>query len=284
MEKLLNWQFVGKELMTGLPEYRNGTSRFSLSLLPSFVSRSPSPLIEHGIPRIGHGCPLRRDLISTLLHNDNADSRPLASLAGGLLIDYNLLVPNIPALLRYSNLPVPSSPSSYPTLLEIPPLDPSHSPIVEMRAVTIIMLDRLADGIRKKIGYELSLPQVLESGTWKSGREVAKRLRPETSGPPFQYIASVRLLSFSRFLCDADLPQPRRATFSERFRRRKAPVSWVTRNRRAVLFTYPVGGELLPQSCTTESGRREKPIATKDLSRFSPFCRSRCSYSDRSFR
>ncbi|GAA5854709.1 hypothetical protein JCM8547_004948 [Rhodosporidiobolus lusitaniae] len=132
MEKRLNWQFIGKELMTGLPEYRNG----------------------------------------------------------GLLIDYNLLVPKLPALLTYSNLPTPSSPSSYPTLLSLPPLDPSHSPIVEMRAITIIMLDRLAVGIRKKLGYELSLPQVLESGTWKAGREVAKRLRPETGGPPFQYVAS----------------------------------------------------------------------------------------------
>lgn len=25
MEKLLNWSFIGKEQMTGLPEYRNGT-------------------------------------------------------------------------------------------------------------------------------------------------------------------------------------------------------------------------------------------------------------------
>ncbi|BGP15099.1 hypothetical protein JCM10213_006568 [Rhodosporidiobolus nylandii] len=131
MEKLLNWQFIGKELMTGLPEYRNG----------------------------------------------------------GLLIDYGLLKPNIPALLKHFSLPVPSSPSEYPTLLDLPPLDPSLSPIVEMRAVTIIMLDRLAVGIRKKVGVELSLPQVLEAGTWKAGREVAKRLRPETAGPPFNYIA-----------------------------------------------------------------------------------------------
>ncbi|GAA6014929.1 hypothetical protein JCM10207_002230 [Rhodosporidiobolus poonsookiae] len=132
MEKLLNWQFVGKELMTGLPEYRNG----------------------------------------------------------GLLIDYGLLKPNIPALLTHFSLPIPSDPSEYPTLLELPPLDPSLSPIVEMRAVTIIMLDRLAVGIRKKVGVDLSLPQVLESGTWKAGRVVAKKLRPETAGPPFQYIAS----------------------------------------------------------------------------------------------
>lgn len=88
--------------------------------------------------------------------------------AGGLLIDFELLKPKIPSLLESFSLPVPSSPSSYPTLLEIPPLDPSHSAVVEMRAVTIIMLDRLADGIRKKLGVELTLPQVLEAGTWKA--------------------------------------------------------------------------------------------------------------------
>lgn len=32
------------------------------------------------------------------------------------------------------------------------------------------MLDRLADGIRKKTGVNLSLPQVLEAGTWKAVR------------------------------------------------------------------------------------------------------------------
>ncbi|GAA5863152.1 hypothetical protein JCM1840_002487 [Sporobolomyces johnsonii] len=131
MEKLLGWTFVGKEQMTGLPEYRNG----------------------------------------------------------GLLIDFELLRPNIPALLASFSLPVPSSPSEYPTLLDIPPLDPSHSAVVEMRAVTICMLDRLAEGIRKQTGVQLSLPQVLEAGTWKAGREIAKKLRPETSGPPFRYVA-----------------------------------------------------------------------------------------------
>ncbi|GAA5902917.1 hypothetical protein JCM6882_009160 [Rhodosporidiobolus microsporus] len=131
MEKLLNWQFIGKEQMTGLPEYRNG----------------------------------------------------------GLLIDYELLKPNIPALMKHFDLPVPSSPSEYPTLLELPPLDPSLSPVVEMRAITIVMLDRLAVGIRKKVGVELSLPQVLEAGTWKAGRVVAKKLRPATAGPPLNYIA-----------------------------------------------------------------------------------------------
>ena len=89
-------------------------------------------------------------------------------LTGGLLIDFNLLQPKIPALLSSFSLPVPSSPSELPSLLEVPALDPSHSAVVEMRAVTIIMLDRLAVGIRKKLGVDLTLPQVLEAGTWKA--------------------------------------------------------------------------------------------------------------------
>jgi hypothetical protein len=96
-----------------------------------------------------------------------------------------------------------------------------------MRAVTICMLDRLRDGINSKLGVQLSLPQVLEGpsrrrssmqmvtaristmaeceagkggsssregysegATWKGGREIAKQLRPETGGPPFQYVAT----------------------------------------------------------------------------------------------
>jgi hypothetical protein len=31
---------------------------------------------------------------------------------------------------------------------------------------------------------QLTLAQVLESATWKGGREIAKQKRPETGGPP----------------------------------------------------------------------------------------------------
>lgn len=92
-------------------------------------------------------------------------------------------------MLKSFDLPVPSSSSDYPSLLDLPPFPPSHSAMVEMRAVTICMLDRLHDGINKKLGVNLSLPQVLESSTWKGGREIAKKLRPETGGPPFKYVA-----------------------------------------------------------------------------------------------
>ena len=49
--------------------------------------------------------------------------------------------------------------------------------------------DRIADGIRRKLGLsaqQLTLAQVLESATWKGGREIAKQKRPQTGGPPIE--------------------------------------------------------------------------------------------------
>jgi hypothetical protein len=47
--------------------------------------------------------------------------------------------------------------------------------------------DRIADAIRQRLGVTavgLTLAQVLESATWKGGREIARQKRPETGGPP----------------------------------------------------------------------------------------------------
>lgn len=46
--------------------------------------------------------------------------------------------------------------------------------------------DRVAEGIRTKLGYPLKLAQVLEAATWKGGREIAKEKRPATGGPPIE--------------------------------------------------------------------------------------------------
>ncbi|KAG5350183.1 hypothetical protein C0989_012332 [Termitomyces sp. Mn162] len=49
--------------------------------------------------------------------------------------------------------------------------------------------DRIADAIRTKLGLtskQLTLAQVLESATWKGGREIAKKKRPETTSPPIE--------------------------------------------------------------------------------------------------
>ncbi|KAH9840212.1 uncharacterized protein C8Q71DRAFT_482172 [Rhodofomes roseus] len=97
---------------------------------------------------------------------------------GGLLVDLGVLQLK-PGALPSSFYPDASS--------GIPKLPPSHPAIVEWRAMTVIELDRIADAIRQNLSLslaELSLAQVLESATWKGGREIAKQKRPATGGPP----------------------------------------------------------------------------------------------------
>ncbi|KAL2836462.1 hypothetical protein BJY01DRAFT_55876 [Aspergillus pseudoustus] len=59
--------------------------------------------------------------------------------------------------------------------------------IVEWRAMTVALLDELHKRILDsgKFGnVELTLPQVLEAGSWKGGREIAAQKRPETKCSP----------------------------------------------------------------------------------------------------
>ncbi|KAI0365166.1 DUF1688-domain-containing protein [Pilatotrama ljubarskyi] len=97
---------------------------------------------------------------------------------GGLLVDLGVLTLR-PGAIEASFYPDPSA--------GIPKLPPSHPAIIEWRAMTVIELDRIADEIRKQLGLtreQLTLAQVLESATWKGGREIAKQKRPATGGPP----------------------------------------------------------------------------------------------------
>jgi hypothetical protein len=45
--------------------------------------------------------------------------------------------------------------------------------------------DKIAAGLRTKLKYEFTLPQVLESATWKCGRIIAAEKR-ENGGPPIE--------------------------------------------------------------------------------------------------
>ncbi|KAF9219204.1 DUF1688-domain-containing protein [Gyrodon lividus] len=101
---------------------------------------------------------------------------------GGLLVDFGVLT------LRPGVL----SPGCYPDGNSIPRLPPSHPAVVEWRAMTVIELDRIADAIRRKYNLpkdKLTLAQVLESATWKGGREIAQQLRPSTGGPPIDIVS-----------------------------------------------------------------------------------------------
>jgi hypothetical protein len=63
--------------------------------------------------------------------------------------------------------------------------------VVEWRALTVALLDELADTIRidmHRSAEELPLAKVLQGGTWAAGREIAAKTRSE-GGPPFKIIS-----------------------------------------------------------------------------------------------
>ena len=63
--------------------------------------------------------------------------------------------------------------------------------VVEWRALTVALLDRLADIVRQKLNMDantLPLAKILEGGTWAAGRAIARELRPDGS-PPVKVIS-----------------------------------------------------------------------------------------------
>lgn len=88
---------------------------------------------------------------------------------GGLFLDLGVLQPKHPDLAQ----------ASY---------SPSSSVIVEWRALTVVLLDQVADRIRQHLGLDASqlpLVCVLQGGTWSAGRKVARDRRPG-GVPPIQ--------------------------------------------------------------------------------------------------
>jgi hypothetical protein len=86
---------------------------------------------------------------------------------GGLLVDLGVLVPKHREV--RSNVHAPGD--------EV---------IVEWRALTVALLDRVADGVRDRLGMpQLPLANILEGGTWAAGRAIAARLR-DGGGPPIR--------------------------------------------------------------------------------------------------
>jgi hypothetical protein len=66
------------------------------------------------------------------------------------------------------------------------PLDPFEEAVVEWRALTIALLDRLAERVRERFGLnaaEFPLAKALEGGSWAAGREIAAEMRPDGSAP-----------------------------------------------------------------------------------------------------
>lgn len=60
-------------------------------------------------------------------------------------------------------------------------LEAGHPAIIEWRALTVQLLDRVGADVCRRLGRtsaELPLARVLQGGTWSAGREIARRLRP----------------------------------------------------------------------------------------------------------
>jgi GTP cyclohydrolase II len=105
------------------------------------------------------------------------DTHLLTALAeyrnGGLMIDTGLLVPKDPIILT----------KRFDTGSEI---------IVEWRALTVCLVDRIADAVRQKLGKtaeEMPLGSILEGGTWQAGRNIAREKR-EDGSPPITVVLS----------------------------------------------------------------------------------------------
>ena len=63
--------------------------------------------------------------------------------------------------------------------------------VVEWRALTVALLDRVAEGMRQRLGLgsaSLPLAKVLEGGTWAAGRRLARERRHDAS-PPVKVIS-----------------------------------------------------------------------------------------------
>jgi hypothetical protein len=66
------------------------------------------------------------------------------------------------------------------------PLDALSEPVVEWRALTVSLLDRLAILVRERLGRrarEFPLARMLEGGSWAAGREIAYERRADGSPP-----------------------------------------------------------------------------------------------------
>ena len=91
---------------------------------------------------------------------------------GGLFIDAGVLTPRDPAAAQREHTV-------------------DSELVVEWRALTVALLDRLADTVRRTLGMDresLPLARVLQGGTWTAGRTIAKQLRAD-GGPPLKVIS-----------------------------------------------------------------------------------------------
>lgn len=86
---------------------------------------------------------------------------------GGLFLDAGVLAPKHAAILGEAHAP-------------------GDEAIVEWRALTVCLLDAIADPVRAQLGVsreQFALAKVLEAGTWAAGRKLAKEKRADGGSP-----------------------------------------------------------------------------------------------------
>lgn len=110
---------------------------------------------------------------------------------GGLFADLGVLVLKNEQMLRGIELAQEFHKTKD---VEVPAFTPADDVIVEWRSCTICLLDMLLPLVNEKMQltgtkYELSLAQLIEAGSWKSGRLMAAKLRPSTSGSPIELLS-----------------------------------------------------------------------------------------------
>ncbi|KAJ3195506.1 hypothetical protein HK101_011942 [Irineochytrium annulatum] len=98
---------------------------------------------------------------------------------GGLFVDFGVITLRKPLVDKFAKDVIPR-------------FEVFDDVIVEWRGLTVALLDLVGKGVREKLGMteeELPLVKVLEAGTWKLGREIAAKKRPDTKGPPIEIIS-----------------------------------------------------------------------------------------------
>jgi hypothetical protein len=111
MQSLLKIHFAGTELLTGLPEYRNGGLFIDLGVLSLKAEDAKRGLRQY--------------------------EEHMEKTTGGKGVEV------------------------------APMFEPSDDVVVEWRGVTVGFLDRLLVEVNQLLGADLSLPQLLEAGSWK---------------------------------------------------------------------------------------------------------------------
>lgn len=92
---------------------------------------------------------------------------------GGLLIDLGVLQARDPAALQASH-------------------EVDSVFVVEWRALTVALLDRLAERIRLRLDQDagrMPLMKILEGGTWQAGRRIARERRGDAAPPPVRVVS-----------------------------------------------------------------------------------------------